>query len=593
MQSPFRKPGIAASAAPVDKLKDTNTGVSGARMGTSWQERAEQYYDTVGEIWYATQFYGRIGKVRYFIEQLQADGDWQEIEDTNNAAWVEFDRIQDPTGGRTALVGTMGRLRFLIGEYALFVHFDWDEAGVMSETWEVLNPAELKVEFYADGKQRIVRGTGQKKKEWDVWETPWEPLPDQQPTAFFWRIWRRHPVRSQEADAPMRAVLDLCEELLLMRRAVRAKARSRIGAGILTLPREGFPGQAPQPGQAYDPMQNPVTRRIIESVITPLQDESSPESLVPLMLWLDAEYTDKIKLVRLGETGPYQEGKVREELVTAIARGLDLPPEVLEGMADVNHWGQWMIDDQMWKSHLQNVVQEITDDITSAVMRPRWAAIGLDPEQYRIGHDPKALIARPDETKDAKDVFQLGSLSRRDLLDKVGFGELNPPEDDELDLILQIIGKAPAADTGVAQDNTEAGPPPADGTTASGNGHHDMRWLNGALDMAKLRCHEVAGSRLRNLLRKHDATLCETHKDAANHDLAAALGRDLTIAVTRQPQPERTLVHGGTATLAAALTVFGLAPTAVHSICDSVEGQAARELYGRDGQHRAAEPAAH
>jgi hypothetical protein len=46
--------------------------------------------------------------------------------------------------------------------------------------------------------------------------------------AVAYRLWRRHPRYSMLADSTMQGVLDLCEELVLLTQAVRARARSRL-----------------------------------------------------------------------------------------------------------------------------------------------------------------------------------------------------------------------------------------------------------------------------------------------------------------------------------------------------------------------------
>ncbi|MFF4146871.1 hypothetical protein ACFY0A_37350 [Streptomyces sp. NPDC001698] len=48
------------------------------------------------------------------------------------------------------------------------------------------------------------------------------------------RVWESHPARAIEADSPVRAALDLLEELALLNAAVAAIARSRLtGRGLV------------------------------------------------------------------------------------------------------------------------------------------------------------------------------------------------------------------------------------------------------------------------------------------------------------------------------------------------------------------------
>lgn len=547
-------------------------------MGRDWQARSERYYDTVGEIWYASQFYGRISKIDWFVEKQAADGTWQRLETPSGAdaaIVAEWERIQDANGGVGSLFGAMGRLRFLVGEYWLVVRWDNDRAtGKVVETWEVRDRHEVKV-TEGSGGQTIKLGPDGKGAEYKVWETPWQQAPGE---AFAWRMWRPHPVRSNEGDAPMRAVLDLCEELLLLRRAIRARARSRIPAGVALLPREAFPGNVPRDNEA-DPMKNPVTKRLVESLITPLSDESDPASLVPTFLWVGQEFIDKFVTWQMsanekGAAG-YPESRIRDELVVSIARGLDFPMEYLTGQGSSNHWTGWLIDDQMWKGHLQPVTQDIADDFTSVVLRPRWQAFTQTPEGYRLGYDPHALIVRPDRAKDSKDLYTLGVIGGEAVREANAFDEDDAPDEQERLDMLDFVGKARIA-TGDAASTTDTQSPPVQ-ASASG----PLMWLDGAAAIAGLRCRELAGQRLKNLLRKHDPVLAEQYVDCPAHDLAATLGRDLTIVVTRTERPEQQLVHGGTATLAASL--HGLSADTATAVCEAVERNAAKGLYDLAG----------
>jgi hypothetical protein len=94
------------------------------RILQPWQTRAFVYYDRLGEIKYAAQFYSRAlaSLELYAAEIVENEEGQQEVKPTDNEQAIEqLDRIQDPGGGRSGLLSSYGRLMFLAGECLLFV----------------------------------------------------------------------------------------------------------------------------------------------------------------------------------------------------------------------------------------------------------------------------------------------------------------------------------------------------------------------------------------------------------------------------------------------------------------------------------------
>jgi hypothetical protein len=164
------------------------------------------------------------------------------------------------------------------------------------------------------------------------------------------------------ADSPMRPLLDVVEELLILSRTIRATGRSRLaGAGILLWPAEANLGSATPSnlpsvaGQAVDP----VLADLMQAMMTPIGDEGVAAAVVPLLLRVPAQYIDHVKHLFFDRPIDPEMAKQREELRRRIATGLDIPGEVLRGLEDLNHWNAWMIDEQTFKAHLEPLVIQI------------------------------------------------------------------------------------------------------------------------------------------------------------------------------------------------------------------------------------------
>jgi len=242
---------LTASAQRITRDNATDT----RRVQQLWQDRSLGFYGNLGEIWFSGQFYARpLSKLRLFAAFLDKEGNVQPSEDP---ALIElWDRVQDPGGGRSVMAGNYGRLRFLTGECFLTCTLDDDE----NEQWEILSMAELKV--MTDG--NYTRRPGPGLSLIDLAKAPEDADGPGPGEAIVYRFWQRDPVYSQLADAPMRGVLELCEELTLLTRAVHARATSRIGGPGILLISELI---SPKPADAQpdeDPMTDPFFRRPLQ-----------------------------------------------------------------------------------------------------------------------------------------------------------------------------------------------------------------------------------------------------------------------------------------------------------------------------------------
>lgn len=610
-----RTSALTASGQRI-KSKDAD---SLQRLAQAWQKRAFGYYDMLGEIKYASQFYSRaLSQIRLFPAELDADGDWVETEDAN--AVEALDRIQDPGGGRTALQANYGRLMFLAGEAYLFVSHD-DETDV--EQWEMLSTDELRVQGTTYLRYAAPSTQGQEFHE--ISDDDWTPDNTQEGLAY--RIWQRHPQYSLLPDSTMQGVLDLCEELVLLTQAVRARARSRLaGAGILFVDDKIAPAPL-EPVGDEDPEEDIFMRDLTEAMTSPISNEGSAAAVVPLVVRVGVpEGANLANLVyHLQLVDPiqlYPETGLRYECIKRIAIGLDMPPEVLLGLTDANHWTGWMIDEQTWTHHLKPKADQLVADLTSAYYHPTLKSAGVaDWDRFSIQYDASAIINHPDRSKDAKDLYDRRAIGKTALRDAAGFAEDDAPTDDELiemvavqtnnaDLSSYALrkegaipavalqpmppvpvppGRTPAALPPAQAPETpagvEPGVPATESTQASGNGHSraerdaQAARILGAADLALLRCREAAGNRIRSYA-KRDAEARQLVRGVAAASVAATLGRDV-VKQLRCP-PELELVSSARPLIVDALLMWGFNDTDLaERVAEMVEQHAARTLYER------------
>lgn len=584
------------------------------RLIQPWQGRSYSYYDLLPEIKYAAQFYARaLSVLRLYAARIDPDtGDPVEIEEKSDPGVQQLERIQDPGGGRSGLLSAYGRLMFLGGETYLLASQDTDTG---DEQWEMLSPDELRMQGNAMTRFRAPSLAAEQLKE--APDDAYEPMDDDQ--AVVYRLWRRHPRYSMLADSTMQGVLDVCEELVLLTQAVRARARSRLaGPGILVVNGKVVP--LPIGGDSADENvdEDPFVRDLVEAMTQPIIDEGTAAAVVPLVVRVDIDDIDKaMKHIQiLDPTQLYPETGLRKECIERLAIGLDMPPEVLLGLGDTNHWSAWQVDEQTWKGHLQPVAQQLVDDLTSAFFRPSLRDMGVaDWREYVIAYDATAIINHPDRSADAKDLYDRRAIGKAALRDASGFDDEDAMTSDELTESIGVAvrdgslalfgipsvkagglepfpGEVVTADQpgtqpvqpGGASDETSKTPPAGDGSGDNGTapvpgtviGSALSGKIVGAADLAVHRARELAGSRVRNLA-KRDKEMTKLIDGVPARMVCPTLGRE-RVAELRAPS-ERELVAGAGDLIADSLRIWGVADEVAAPLVERIEQHAARTLF--------------
>lgn len=595
------------------------------RLVQPWQTRAFMYYDSLGEIKYASQFYARmLSPLRLYAAEIDKDNDV--VETDNPEAIAALERIQDPGGGRVGLLGAYGRLMFLTGEAYLFVTTDPDTG---QEQWEMLSSDELRIQSGIYIRYKAPSLAAEEYREPtdpDSSETAWVPVDDN--TAVAYRLWQRHPRYSMLADSTMMGVLELCEELLLLTHAVRARARSRLaGSGILLIDeRISPPPLEPIPDE--DPASDPLISALVNAMTLPIVNEGAASQIVPLTLRVpvadNAKVADMIHHLQIIDpTQLYPETGLRYECIKRIAIGLDMPPEILLGLEEANHWTAWQIDEQTWKGHGAPKAVQLCDDLTSSYFRPYLRdVVGLpDWDKYLISFDATDIINHPDRTSDAKDLFDRVVIGKKALREAAGFDEEDAPTEEERAERLGILtrdsslawfgepaprggavetapgeivsdqagpdGSAPTSGSkppgqGSTGSSAEKGPPPAkdapatdDTVIGSGATAETVARLMAASDIAVLRVREAAGSRLRSLAKK-DPDMVSLIDGVKNGSVAATLGKE---RVHQLRISEADLVSAARDLVKDSIRMWRIDEKVAEIVAQNVEKHAARTLY--------------
>lgn len=563
-----------------------------------WQQDAFGYYKSIGEVWYAAQFYARLSKLRIYAAQRDDQGELEELPEEHPASQL-LSRIQDPGGGSYGeYIGSYGRLLFLVGEgYTIVTSQTSDD-----EAWEFVSCNELRVK--PDGGYVRYAAPGVTPEE--IREAPddaWEPVDG---TAVIWRMHRRDPEFSKLADSPMRAILPLCEELLLLQNAVRARATSRSsGPGFLYVPWE-IDFETKDASPATDPSQDAFQQQLQKVLLAPIKDPGHAGSVAPAVLRGPAQIggiNAKDALFHLQIHDPsqtYPEEGLRSELISRMATGLDMPREVLLGLTDSNHWTGWKVDEDTWTSHLQPVADRFVGDLAASYLRPAAKAESIEGwEGLAVGYDESEIVARPDRSKDAKEVFDRGGISYRTLRRDTGYSEDDAQSEEEhaeylakaLRDPLMLEGEEEAAQPSPSPSGAQNGSQSLTGPSEEEIPEQEestseefpvaasarLEAILGAAQLAQLRTRELAGSRLLRFARR-ECPECVQEISAPKVMLASAIGLELGQKI---PGGTTGLVNGGAEMFTEVCKEWGLSPQAAQRLSVLVERHTAQHLFER------------
>lgn len=398
----------AAPAAPPANTIISSAAriVAGRKRGrpksqtTGWQDEVWQMLDTVGELEFYREFFENAGsRITLNVEEEVIDPDSGEVvlkPTANVTAKAALAVLFGGEAGQATMMGQMFSHMVLPGETWLFgLPQPPDDPAI--DQWRILSHAEIAEEGAGESALWVIdRGDG-------------EPEKYRQDEAYCIRIWNPHPKKWVEANSSVRSALPILRELVGLSKTVAASTDSRLaGAGILAVPSEMSMGSpVPQEGDGADPADDPFFAALFQTITTAISDRGSADAVVPIVIKGPAEHLDKIRHITLGTPFDAATGDHTDRAIKRLANSLNIPAQVLMGLADVNHWTGWLLDDTTIKMHIEPVLNVILHGLTTRYLWPvlQGTAESFDPllRKYRITGDTSALRQRPNRAAEAKD----------------------------------------------------------------------------------------------------------------------------------------------------------------------------------------------
>ena len=419
---------------------------------SAWQAEAWEYYDAIGEIKYAFNLVASVvSRIRIYAaavddpSQAPVSVNESRVVEGNLSAAAEraLERLNSAYGGQAGLLKDAALNLSVSGECYL-VQMPARPGSGLPESWDIRSVDEVVTDpkggFSVIGRREQAAGQG---SAFGVSRLGSK--------AFVGRIWRSHPRFSDEADSSLRSLLDLCAELLLLNRTFRATARSRLNAGALYLPDGLSVAAQADPDYPYDSedgigagftaeeAEDEFEEQLIDAMTTPIRDEESASAVVPLIIRGPAELGDKIKQFKFERSFDPALAERSDRVLERILQGLDVPKDVVTGLANVKYSNALQIDEALYKAHIEPLMLLICDSLTVVYLRPYLLANGFTESEVNrltVWYDPSAVSTRNDRAADADAGFDRMAISGDTWRRAHGFSDQDAPTPTEVALRL-------------------------------------------------------------------------------------------------------------------------------------------------------------
>ena len=446
------------AAATQIKLNDPNEAnkFRNRRISQSstWQSEAWEYYDAIGEVKYAFNLVASVvSRIRLYTaiveDPAEAPKSVTLVDNMNrelaNASERALARLDSAYGGQAGLLRDCALNLSVTGECYL-VQMPAQVGSGFPESWDIRSTDELNVDtkgqYIISPRREFQQGSSSANQI----KNGAVILPK---SAFVGRIWRAHPRYSEEADSSLRGLLDMCAELLLLNRTFRATARSRLNAGALYLPDGLSVAATPDPNYPYEDedglyaeptpeeLADEFEDQLIDAMTTPIRDEDSASAVVPLIIRGPAELGDKIKQFKFERSFDPALAERADRVLERILQGLDVPKDIVTGLANVKYSNAMQIDESLYKAHIEPLMLLIADALTVVYLRPYLIANGYDPVEVNkivVWFDPSQVATRNDRAMDADAGFEKMAVSFETWRRAHGFSDADAPNPTEIGL---------------------------------------------------------------------------------------------------------------------------------------------------------------
>lgn len=543
-----QRSAVTAAATRID-LRQKRDGIRRQTVENrqDWYPEAWAFFDLNPEVGHAVEFRGNaLAKATLYVGvQGEPGEDPVPVTDPTSGvnanvaalATEELERLRSELGGQAEIIRTLCMNLDVIGEgYIVGIRErpPTDEAkekaaaelkpppGPDPERWEVVSTDEIEVNTRGEVTVKIAGGNAKGV----TLIRDGNPLDPNRRDDVLVRVWTRHPRWMGKSMSPMRRVILDCRIIEALTYQELATAQSQLNSGFLIMPNGLSVGGATSmvPATGDDHAQDPLDAIIDRIFSEPIGDPDSLGTVRPTVVRGENEDLTP-DVLRFMDTARQFDSTIPDRIekrVARVARGLNVPVEVVMGLMQTTFANAAQVDRNTFDDYLQPTLALICDAIAVGYLRPSLIELGVDPalvDELTVWYDPTPLLTQPEKADSATEGVKLGAVSRAAWRAAKAWDEDDAPDDDEA-----------AANIALAQPAQPAAVP-AEPVVAAGVriptlgaqlAKIDQRLqdrLAVAASGAMERALERAGNRLRNRVR-----------GTSNADLVAAVPARLVAA---------------------------------------------------------------
>ncbi len=442
---PYPMTSLVSSARRLT-AKSLEGGTFRRSTAASWQEDAWEMYDLVGEQRFlASTLANRMGQAKLYVGKMPDDPLADPVPTDDETLQHLLDTIGGSAAGLSQLIQRMGVNLFiagdgwLVGIPPLLMPEYKDDPDAQPELAQDPNPKNLDESDDASMADLVWRMLSVTEVQYQqgktikltLGEDASEQIEVSPSDVYMIRVWRPHPRRWWEADSPTRSALPVLRELVGLTMHISAQIDSRLaGAGVFIVPQSAVDAMKRNAGLPEDSDEDPYTDALMKAMLTPIGDRSNASAMVPLVSVVPDDATGKFEFITFAKPLDMEARTLRDEAIRRLALGQDAPPELLLGTAGMNHWGAWLVREEVVTTHIAPPLALICDALTSQYLRPVMAELGhsqAEIEEHAVWFDTSAMVIHPNRASDAQKLFSLGVISDDSLREANGFDESDAP----------------------------------------------------------------------------------------------------------------------------------------------------------------------
>jgi hypothetical protein len=400
------------------------------------QKEAWQFYRALGEVQFAVGVWlaGCVSRCRLIAAEVQPGANEPLPLDEGPAAELVAS-IAGGLGGQTAMLKKMAVQLSVPGE-SFLVGEDPGATGDPEQfKWCVYSSSELKVKRRNPLTYAVMEDEGH-----------WRDLKGEY---LVCRVWSPDDEFAWKASSPVMSSLSVMREVDYWNRYIVAILLSRLAMnGMLIIPNEVI---LPV-DERFKDQPDPFLAKLVDVGSKAIKNPGTAAAALPIPLRIPAQFVEQVKHLTFATPVEEKVQEHRQAAINRLATSLNMPAEVLTGMGDVNHWGQWQLEESAIKIHISPILEIICHGLTQGALETMARSAGVNlvgPNGGRVivWYDPAELTQQPDKSKEALSIFGVGGMTTEALLRESGFDEGDIPEDEELKrIVLTRIALAAGAD---------------------------------------------------------------------------------------------------------------------------------------------------